>query len=52
MWAFLNNQLTSVTIPDGVADIGYQAFHRNPLTSIETGPNTRIETTRPFTFSE
>jgi len=33
-WAFEEKQLTGVTIPDSVTDIGYRAFYNNKLTSI------------------
>ncbi|MFZ1484229.1 MAG: leucine-rich repeat domain-containing protein [Candidatus Saccharimonadales bacterium] len=32
--AFAFNQLTTVTIPDGMVNVGYQAFYSNQLTSV------------------
>jgi hypothetical protein len=36
-WAFRENQLTSVVIPDGVTTIGKGAFWKNQLTSVTIG---------------
>jgi len=46
--SFSGNQITAITIPDGVTSVGASAFHENPISKIVTGDGVSIGNTYSF----